>query len=86
MRYKTVNVGTSLAVQWLRPVLPTQGTWVQSLVEELRSQITAQHGLKERKREREKEKKAKPCKCSKISTMKKNRPEKIWKEIEILTY
>ena len=60
MRYKTVNVGTSLAVQWLRPVLPTQGTWVQSLVEELRSQITAQHGLKERKREREKEKKQSP--------------------------
>ena len=30
---------TSLAVQWLRIRLPVQGTWVQSLVSELRSHM-----------------------------------------------
>ena len=32
-----VITGTSLVVQWLRIHLPMQGTWVQSLVGELRS-------------------------------------------------
>ena len=31
--------GTSLVVQWLRIFLPLQGTWVQSLVRELRCHI-----------------------------------------------
>ena len=31
--------GTSLVVQWLRIRLPMQGTWVPSLVGELRSHI-----------------------------------------------
>ena len=31
--------GTSLVVQWLRSAFPVQGTWVQSLVGELRSHM-----------------------------------------------
>ena len=31
--------GTSLVVQWLRIYIPTQGTWVQSLVRKLRSRV-----------------------------------------------
>ena len=31
--------GTSLAIQWLRILLPMQGTWVRSLVGELRSHM-----------------------------------------------
>ena len=34
-----VGQGTSLVVQWLRPCLPMQGLWVQSLVRELRSHM-----------------------------------------------
>lgn len=34
---KNNNLGTSLAIQWLRFELPVQGAWVQSLVGELRS-------------------------------------------------
>ena len=37
--FKFLVRGTSLVVQWLRIHLPTQGTWVQSLVEELRSHM-----------------------------------------------
>ena len=33
------SVGTSLVVQWLGIRLAMQGTWVQSLVEELRSHM-----------------------------------------------
>ena len=33
------HAGTSLAVQWLRIHLPMQGTWVRSLVGELRSHM-----------------------------------------------
>jgi len=36
---KIIEVGTSLAVQWLRLHLPMQGVWVQSLVRELRSHM-----------------------------------------------
>ena len=31
---KNTKFGTSLVVQWLTVCLPTQGTWVQSLVQE----------------------------------------------------
>ena len=34
---KEVTGGTSLVVQWLRIHLPMQGTWVQSLVRDLKS-------------------------------------------------
>ena len=34
---KAEKLGISLVVQWLRICLPMQGTWVQSLVQELRS-------------------------------------------------
>ena len=37
--FKFLVRGTSLVVQWLRIHLPMQGTWVQSLVEELRSHM-----------------------------------------------
>lgn len=33
---KTVSVGISVVVHWLRIYMPTQGTWVQSRVQELR--------------------------------------------------
>ena len=36
---KSHNVGSSLVVQWLRIQLTMQGTWVQSLVMELRSHL-----------------------------------------------
>ena len=36
---KSHNVGSSLVVQWLRIQLTMQGTWVQSLVMELRSHM-----------------------------------------------
>ena len=32
-------IGTSLVVQWLRIHLPMQGTWVRSLIGELRSHM-----------------------------------------------
>ena len=68
MRYKTVSVGTSLAVQWLRLCAPNAG----DMGSNRRTKIphTVWHGLKKRKREKEKEK---PCKCSKISTIKKKK-------------
>lgn len=86
MRYKTVNVGTSLAVQWLRLCAPNAGDMgsIPGWRTKIPHYCTA--WPKRKKKEREKKKKKKPCKCSKISTKKKNRPEKIWKEIEILTY
>ena len=37
--YSRISSGTSLVVQWLRIWLPVQGTWVQSLVLELRSHM-----------------------------------------------
>ena len=37
--YKKNQKGTSLVVQWLRICLPMQGTWVQSLLGELRSHM-----------------------------------------------
>ena len=33
------NQRTSLVIQWLKICLPMQGTWVRSLVRELRSHI-----------------------------------------------
>ena len=36
---KNLPKGTTLVVQWLRICLPMQGTWVQSLVRELRSHM-----------------------------------------------
>ena len=36
---KIIYSGTSLVVQWLRIYLVMQGTWVQSLVRELRSHM-----------------------------------------------
>ena len=39
LRLKSPGLGTSLVVQWLRICLPKQGTWVQSLVRELRSHM-----------------------------------------------
>ena len=36
---KVSPLGTSLAVQWLRPHLPMRGTWVLSQVRELRSHM-----------------------------------------------
>ena len=36
---KGTDSGTSLVVQWLRVSLAMQGTWVQSLVRELRSHM-----------------------------------------------
>ena len=41
--------GTSLAIQWLRLMLPMQGAWVQPLVRELRSQML--WGVGKRKKE-----------------------------------
>ena len=35
---KWSHIGTSLVVQWLRICIPMQGTWVQCLIRELRSQ------------------------------------------------
>ena len=40
------NPGTSLVVQWLRPYLPMQGVWVQSLFRELRSHISCSQKTK----------------------------------------
>ena len=40
---KRVLVGISLVVQWLRICLAMQGTWVWSLVGELKSQVPAHH-------------------------------------------
>ena len=37
--FKTLSLGTSLVVQWLRHRLPMQGVQVQSLVGELRSHM-----------------------------------------------
>jgi len=42
------NLGTSLAVQWLRLCLPIQGLQVQSLAGELRSHMP--HGQKKKKK------------------------------------
>ena len=36
----TKYLGTSLVAQWLRILLPMQGTWVRSLVRELRSHMS----------------------------------------------
>ena len=36
---KIMGKGSSLVVQWLRICLPTQGTWVQPLIGELRSHM-----------------------------------------------
>ena len=47
--------GTSLVVQWLRSAFPVQGTWVQSLVGELRS-----HMAKKKKKRKKKKKKNGP--------------------------
>ena len=38
-----LSAGTSLVVQWLRIQLPMQGTWVQTLVRELGSQMPQGH-------------------------------------------
>ena len=38
-KFKKILSGTSLVVQWLRIHLPMQGTWVRSLVGELRSHM-----------------------------------------------
>ena len=38
-RQRKPHLGTSLAVQWLRPCLPMQEVWVQSLVGDLRSHM-----------------------------------------------
>ena len=41
---RSIKLGTSLAVQWLKLHPPMQGVWVQSLVEEVRSHVP--HGQK----------------------------------------
>ena len=51
LRRKLTGQGTSLVVQWLRICLPMQGTWVSSLVWELRSHMAQEVSLCAPKRE-----------------------------------